>query len=108
MYQELSLYIDGTFRERGSEGRNQPVYNPATEEVLGYLPHAGQADLDAALQAAQRAFDTWRKTPPLERAAVLRRAAQLARERVETIARNITLDQEIGRASCRERVEASA
>lgn len=93
MYQELSLYIDGTFRERGSEGRNQPVYNPATEEVLGYLPHAGQADLDAALQAAQRAFDTWRKTPPLERAAVLRRAAQLARERVETIARNITLDQ---------------
>ena len=92
MYEKLALYIDGAFIE--AEGRKtEPVLNPATGEVLGQLPHASREDLDRALAAAQRAFATWKKTSPLERSAILRKVAELARERTESIGRNITLDQ---------------
>ena len=91
MYPSLSLYIDGQFL--GPEGRDgQDVRDPATMEVLGRLPWASRADLDNALAAAQRAFEGWRNTSPTERSAILRRAAQLARERAQDIGRGITLD----------------
>lgn len=92
MYEKLALYIDGKFIE--AEGRRtEPVYNPATGEALAQLPHATGEDLDHALAAAQRAFESWKKTSPLERSAVLRKVAALARERAQDIGRNITLDQ---------------
>lgn len=92
VYETLALYIDGKFVE--AEGRKtEPVVNPANGEVLGQLPHATREDLDQALAAAQRAFETWKKTSPMERSAVLRKVAALARERAEAIGRNITLDQ---------------
>ncbi len=92
MYEKLALYIDGVFIE--AEGRKtEPVVNPASGEVLGQLPHASREDLDRALAAAQKAFVTWKKTSPLERSAILRKVAELARERAESIGRNITLDQ---------------
>ncbi len=92
MYQKLALYIDGAFIE--AEGRTtEPVVNPATGAVLAQLPHASREDLDRALEAAQRAFEKWKKTSPLERSAILRKVGQLARERAESIGRNITLDQ---------------
>ncbi len=92
MYQDLALYIDGEFI-KGGDRREQDVINPATQEVLGKLPHASRADLDRALAAAQRAFETWKKTSPLERARILRRVGELTRERAREIGRNITLDQ---------------
>jgi succinate-semialdehyde dehydrogenase/glutarate-semialdehyde dehydrogenase len=91
MYEQLSLYIDGKFITDG-ERRYQDVTNPATGAVIGSLPHATRAELDLALQAAQRAFEGWRKTSPLERSNILRRVAGLVRERADAIARNITLD----------------
>lgn len=92
MYEKLALYIDGAFIE--AEGRKtEPVVNPASGEVLGQLPHASREDLDRALKAAQRAFESWKKSSPLDRSAILRKVAELARERAETIGRNITLDQ---------------
>lgn len=91
MYQKLSLYIDGKFID--AEGREtQKVINPANREVLGHLPHATEADLEAALQAADRAFKSWRKSSPMDRAAILRKVGQLTRERAPQIARNMTLD----------------
>jgi succinate-semialdehyde dehydrogenase/glutarate-semialdehyde dehydrogenase len=92
VYEKLALYIDGAFIE--AEGRKtEPVINPATGEVLAHLPHAGREDLDRAITAAQRAFESWKKTSPLDRSAILRKVGQLARERAESIGRNITLDQ---------------
>lgn len=92
MYESLALYIDGQFLS--GDGRpEQDIVNPATLEVLGRLPHATPADLDLALAAAQRAFPAWRETPPTERGRILRRAAELIRERAPAIGRNITLDQ---------------
>ncbi len=92
MYEELGLYIDGEFI-RGGGRREQDVLNPANDEVLGKLPHASKDDLDRALAAAQRAFESWRRTSPMERSAILRKVATLARERADAIGRNITLDQ---------------
>jgi succinate-semialdehyde dehydrogenase/glutarate-semialdehyde dehydrogenase len=91
MYQPLSLYIDGKFIHDG-ERTFQDVINPATGAVIGQLPHATHAELDLALLAAQRAFESWRKTSPLDRSKILRRVAELVRERADAIARNITLD----------------
>ncbi len=92
MYAAPTLYIDGRFLS--GDGRvEQDVLNPATDDVLARLPHATTADLDAALTSAARAFQSWRKTSPLERGRILRRVAELARERADDIARNMTLDQ---------------
>ncbi len=92
MYEQLSLYIDGQFL--GGEGREgQDVVNPADGSVLGRLPHASREDLDRAIAAAQRAFGEWKRVSPLERSRILRKAAELIRERAADIGRNITLDQ---------------
>ena len=92
MYQKLSLYINGDFIT--GEGRpTQEVINPATQEVLGHLPHATQADLDMALQSAEKAFATWKKSSPMDRSAILRKVGQMTRDRAKEIARNMTLDQ---------------
>jgi succinate-semialdehyde dehydrogenase/glutarate-semialdehyde dehydrogenase len=91
-YPQLSLYIDGEFIHGGGR-KEQDILNPATEQVVGKLPHATPEDLDRALAAAARAFETWKKSSPLERSKVLRRAGELMRERAAEIGRGITLDQ---------------
>ncbi|MBJ7262503.1 MAG: NAD-dependent succinate-semialdehyde dehydrogenase [Burkholderiaceae bacterium] len=92
MYETLSLYIDGEF-QIGEGRKTQAVLNPATGEVVGTLPHATQKDLDRALAAAQRAFETWKHSSPMERSAILRKVGQLSREQAPAIGRNMTLDQ---------------
>ncbi|OZI15879.1 NAD-dependent succinate-semialdehyde dehydrogenase [Bordetella genomosp. 7] len=92
MYEQLALYIDGEFLA-GEGRRTQDVINPATLEVLGQLPHATEADLDRALASAQRAFESWKHSSPMERSAILRKVASLSRERAQEIGRNMTLDQ---------------
>lgn len=91
MYEHLSLYIAGQFIHE--DRPLQEVLNPADGQVIGHLPHALPADLDRALHSAEQAFEDWRRSSPLERSNILRRAAALARERAEQIAHNITLDQ---------------
>jgi succinate-semialdehyde dehydrogenase/glutarate-semialdehyde dehydrogenase len=92
MYPTLSLYIDGEFIQGGGR-REQDIVNPATHEVIGKLPHATREDLDQALAAAARAFESWKKSSPLERSKVLRKVAELARERAADIGRAMTMDQ---------------
>ena len=91
MYEDLCLYINGQFLKGGGR-REQDVFNPATDEVIGKLPHAGNADLDLALESAQKAFQSWKKSSPLERSKILRKVAELARARSKEIGANITLD----------------
>lgn len=69
-----------------------PVVSPATEEVVGEVPVAVTADIDAAVAAARDAFDRgpWPGTPPAERAAVLARAGELLRKRTDEIAEVVT------------------
>lgn len=91
-YVAPALLIDGEWIIGG--GRvEQPVINPATEEVIGRVTHANPADLDRALEAAERSFKTWRQVSPFERSKILRRAAQLLRDRSEHIAVQMVLEQ---------------
>lgn len=92
MYQHLALYINGQFLD-GQGRQTQAVINPADGSSLGQLPLASQADLDAALNAAQAAFKSWRHSSPMDRSAILRKVAELSRERAQEIGRNLTLDQ---------------
>ena len=88
-YPDLHLYINGAWRKTKE---TLPVLNPATEEEIGRLPHADVSDLDDALAAADTGFKVWSKTPPIDRANVLLKAAALMRERQETIAKAITAE----------------
>ncbi len=103
-YPRLTLYINGEWLQGG--GRTESaVLDPATELPLGSLPHATDADVDAALQAADAAFPAWRRTSPLQRSAILRNAAQLLRERSETLSWIIT--RELGKPLAESRVEVN-
>ena len=82
--------------------------NPATGEVLSEVPQASGEDLDEALDGSLRAFAIWRKTAALDRAAVLRRAASLLRERLPELARHMTLEQGKTLAESRLEFELSA
>jgi len=91
-YTNLALFIDGKWL--GPEGRSTAeVINPATEKTLALLPLASRVDLDNALQAAQRGFAVWSATSAHERAVIIRKAAQLMRERVEHMAQLMTLEE---------------
>ncbi|HXQ67336.1 MAG TPA: NAD-dependent succinate-semialdehyde dehydrogenase [Alphaproteobacteria bacterium] len=104
MYPQLALYIDGKWLPR--DGREaEEVINPASEKSLGTLPHASAADLDSALAAAAKGFKLWRATSPYDRAKIMRRAAQLIRERQEEIARTLTLEQ--GKIIAEARIEVA-
>ena len=74
-------------------GKSIPVLNPATGQAIGTVAHAGIADLDRSLAAAQQGFETWRAVSAADRAAIMRRAASLLRERAVDIARQMTQEQ---------------
>ncbi len=106
-YGALQLFIDGRWIDAG-ERVTEDVLNPATGEPVGVLPHASRADLDAAAQAAGRAFGAWRKVPAYDRAKIIRKAADLLRERVERIATRMVLEQGKPLAEARMEVMAAA
>ncbi|TXH32405.1 MAG: NAD-dependent succinate-semialdehyde dehydrogenase [Rhodospirillaceae bacterium] len=92
MYPDTLLFIDGKWVQ-AADGRNIPVRNPATEEVIGHVAHAGRTDLEAATQAAQKGFAVWRKVSAFERSKIMRKAADLLRDRADEIARVMTMEQ---------------
>ncbi|MGY6272881.1 aldehyde dehydrogenase family protein [Achromobacter denitrificans] len=62
------------------EGGYADTFNPAYNEVITSAPVATQADVDAAVRAAQTAFPAWAATPPRERGKLLRQAAEILRQ----------------------------
>lgn len=92
MYADTALFIDNQWCP-AADGADSAVINPATGDTIGRLAMAGRADLDLALEAAERGFRTWRRVPAIERSALLRRAGTLLRERVDSIAPLMTLEQ---------------
>ena len=88
----LSQFVNGSWIS-GSGGTAE-VINPFDASVLETVGQAGPDDVDRAVLAARAAFDTgpWRRTPATERAALLRRVADLLVRDKEEIARTETLD----------------
>jgi succinate-semialdehyde dehydrogenase/glutarate-semialdehyde dehydrogenase len=92
MYPNVSLLIDGVWSP-AADGRTLTVLNPATGEPLGKIAHAGKADLDRALAAAEKGFEVWRKVSAYDRSKLMRKAADLLRSRADDIARLMTMEQ---------------
>ena len=105
MYPNTDLHIAGRWRA-GTGSETLAVLNPATGETIGRCGVAATADLDEALEAAARAYPLWRKTAPFERAKIMRKAADLLRERADAIARIMTLEQ--GKPLAESRMETMA
>ena len=93
MYSELGLYIDGAWKKNGGGNKGEDVINPATEKPLAHLPHASKADLDEALESAKRGFATWKSTSAYDRSKIMRKAADLMRERHDAISKIMVQEQ---------------
>lgn len=91
-YTKLCLFIDGEWLASASGGA-QDVSNPADDSILSQLPLAGAIELDRALASAQKGFGIWKKTSAHDRYLLLRKVALIVRERHESLARLMTLDQ---------------
>lgn len=87
-----SLFIDGSWVSPATDRRIE-VVNATTEEPLGSVPEAANADVDRAVQAARRAFDEsgWATTDPAERAAVLNRFADAVEKRSDQVTRMVSM-----------------
>lgn len=84
-------YINGRWGDALS-GATWDLINPATEEVIRQLPFGGQADAEAALDAAAAAFESWSRATPYERAAVLLKAADWITTHAADLARITTTE----------------
>jgi succinate-semialdehyde dehydrogenase/glutarate-semialdehyde dehydrogenase len=104
-YPDTQLFIKGEWQD-AADGRTLPVFNPASGREIGRVAHAAKRDLDRALEAAQKGFDTWRELTPADRSKIMRKAASLMRERTDAIAPLLT--QEQGKPLSEARIEASA
>lgn len=87
----VDLFIDGAWRP-ASDGARFDVIDPSTGDVLAAVADASVEDGDAALAAAHRAQESWGRTPPRERAEILRRAFELVTARTEDFALAMTLE----------------
>lgn len=86
------MFIDGKWC-KANDGRTLGVINPATEEVLSDVAYGGRAETRQALQAAERAMPGWMKLSAWDRGKILKKAAELLRERCDAIARTMTMEQ---------------
>jgi succinate-semialdehyde dehydrogenase/glutarate-semialdehyde dehydrogenase len=104
-YPNTQLFIAGQWLD-AADGRTLAVHNPATGKEIGRVAHAGKADLDKALEAAQKGFETWRDMTAAERSKIMRKAAGLMRERAGAIGALLT--QEQGKPAAEAKGEAMA
>ena len=91
-YPNTQLFIAGQWLD-AADGRTLAVHNPATGKEIGRVAHAGKADLDKALAAAQKGFETWRDMTAVARNQIMRKAAGLMRERAAAIGAVLTQEQ---------------
>src|SRR5690349_136646 len=90
--ESYGLFIDGSFVD-SKDGEPFKTINPATEEVLAEVVAASSADVDRAVAAARRAFETsWGRLPGRERAKYLYRLARIIQERARELAVLESLD----------------
>lgn len=88
-------------------GQTLPLMNPSTGEQIGEIARGQEADVDAAIDAARRAFEGgWARTPAAERGRILMRLGKLVEGRVEALARLEALD--VGKPLKQARADALA
>lgn len=92
IYPDTQLLIGGQWRE-AENARKITVRNPANGQVIGHVAHASLSDLNDAIRWAEQGFGVWRRTCAYERQIILRRAANILRDRINEIAILLTLEQ---------------
>ena len=104
MATEITNFIHGE-RVAAADGRTTEVIDPSTGEAYATAALSGAVDIDAAFQAAERAFDSWRDSTPSERQRALLRIADAIEERADELVavesqntgkpRQLTADEEV-------------
>lgn len=89
--ENYKLFINGKWVE-GKEGKTFKTYNPANGELLATVVEAGKEDVDFAVASAWKAYESWKKVSPKDRAAMLLKIADLIDENAEKLALAETLD----------------
>ncbi|WP_095588758.1 aldehyde dehydrogenase family protein [Actibacterium ureilyticum] len=91
MIEKRQFYIDGVWVD-AAKPNDFNVLNPSTEDVCAVISLGGQADTDAAVAAAKRAFATWSQVPKAERMALVERIAEEYGKRAEDLAQAMSLE----------------
>ena len=91
MYSKFGQFIDGKW-QASEKKETYDVINPATEEIIGKASKATSADVDKALKSAEKGFKIWKKISPWDRAAIIRKIADLMRKKNNELAKWMTLE----------------
>ena len=91
MYSRFGQFIDGKWQPSSSK-ETYDVINPATEEVIGKASKASSVDIEKALKSAEKGFLIWKKFSPWDRAAIIRKIADLMRKKNNELAKWMTLE----------------
>src|SRR5277367_1526088 len=86
------MYIDGQWCA-AQDGKTVGVINPATEEIIVEMAFGSRADVKRAIEAAGKVMPAWMKLTAYDRAKILKKTADLMRERADAIARTLTMEQ---------------
>lgn len=87
----IQNYIGGEWKESTS-GKTEPVYNPATGEIIAHVPLSSTEELNEAVETAAKAFQTWSCTAVPRRARIMFKYQQLLVEHWDELANLITLE----------------
>src|SRR6202050_3629558 len=88
----VKMLLDGKFIESKSAEWHD-VVNPATQQVLAQVPFSPDAEIEAAVVSAKKAFKTWKHTPIAARARIMLKLQALVRENMSRIAQTLSAEQ---------------
>ena len=91
MYSKFGQFIDGKWQQ-AEKKETYAVINPATEEVIGQASKASPVDVEKALKSAEKGLKIWRNTAPWQRSYIIRKIADLMREKKDILAKWLTLE----------------
>ena len=91
MYEKFGQFIDGKWQQ-SSSGETYDVINPANEEIIGKASKANSSDIQKALKSAEKGLEIWKNTSPWERSKIIRKISELMRQRVDVLAKWLTLE----------------
>ena len=91
MYSKFGQFIEGKWQP-AQNNETYDVINPATEEIIGKASKASSVDVENALNSAEKGLKIWRDTAPWQRSYIIRRIADLMREKKDVLAKWLTLE----------------
>ena len=91
MYEKFGQFIDGKWQQ-AEKKETYDVINPATEELSGKASKASSIEVQKALKSAEKGLEIWKNTALWQRAYVLRKIADMMREKKDVIAKWLTLE----------------